>query len=266
MYFYCLFFIVYSFLGWVLEVVYAALQEGRFINRGFLLGPACPIYGFGAVGIIAILSPVKNEKPLLFLCALLLASVVELVGGFLLDKIFSQRWWNYSNKPFNIGGYICLKFSILWGIAGVFLVDYMHPFLLRIAEAVPRVAGIVGFSVLYALLLLDIVSAVRQILKLNSDLKRMHGLTQKIRRLSDSLGAQIADYTIKTNERVSAIQGLVRDKAVKGNAEVKKLLGERKAILSNRSRFGNHLLKAFPDWSHRKYKTELEAYKAETEK
>jgi len=114
MYSYFAFFIVYAFLGWVLEVVYAAVKSGKFVNRGFLLGPVCPIYGFGAVGVIVALAPVKDNKLVLFVCSVLLASGIELIGGWLLDKIFSQRWWDYSHRPFNIGGYVWIIFIQLW--------------------------------------------------------------------------------------------------------------------------------------------------------
>ena len=167
MYSYFAFFIVYAFLGWVLEVVYAAVKSGKFVNRGFLLGPVCPIYGFGAVGVIVALAPVKDNKLVLFVCSVLLASGIELIGGWLLDKIFSQRWWDYSHRPFNIGGYVCLMFSLMWGVCCIFLVDYIHPVVVKMLTVLPRLLVFVMLAFAYAMLLADTIFTVMHILKLN---------------------------------------------------------------------------------------------------
>lgn len=120
-------FFVYAFLGWCTEVSYAALRTGKFVNRGFLNGPVCPIYGCGVVVVLAGLEPLKGNFVLLFLGSVVLTSVLELATGFVLEKLFRQRWWDYSDKPFNLGGYICLEFSIMWGFACLFVVDILHP-------------------------------------------------------------------------------------------------------------------------------------------
>ena len=106
-------FFVYAFLGWCTEVSYAALRTGKFVNRGFLNGPVCPIYGCGVVVVLVGLTPLKGNFVLLFLGSVVLTSVLELATGFVLEKLFRQRWWDYSDKPFNLGGYICLEFSIM---------------------------------------------------------------------------------------------------------------------------------------------------------
>ena len=106
-------FFIYAFFGWCIEVVFCGLNEGHFINRGFLNGPVCPIYGVGGVIVVLCLTPIKDNIFLLFVGSALLTSILELITGFALDKIFHARWWDYTDMPFNIGGYICLKFSIL---------------------------------------------------------------------------------------------------------------------------------------------------------
>ena len=94
-------FFVYAFLGWCTEVSFAALTSGRFVNRGFLNGPVCPIYGVGVVIVFFFLDPLRGNTFLLFLGSVLLTSLLEWVTGFVLEKIFHQRWWDYSNEPFN---------------------------------------------------------------------------------------------------------------------------------------------------------------------
>ena len=110
-------FFLYAFLGWCTEVSYAALRTGKFVNRGFLNGPVCPIYGCGVVVVLAGLEPLKGNFVLLFLGSVVLTSALEWATGFVLEKLFRQRWRDYSDKPFNLGGYICLEFSVMWGFA-----------------------------------------------------------------------------------------------------------------------------------------------------
>ncbi|HVI41432.1 MAG TPA: putative ABC transporter permease, partial [Anaerovoracaceae bacterium] len=111
------YFIIYAFLGWCTEVVYAAAKTGQFVNRGFLNGPYCPIYGFGVLFVIYLLHPVIDNLLYIFLGSVLITSAIELAGGYILEEIFHQKWWDYSDMPLNIGGYICLFFSLMWGLA-----------------------------------------------------------------------------------------------------------------------------------------------------
>lgn len=127
MYVYLCYFLIYSFLGWCIEVCYAALNTKKFINRGFLNGPYCPIYGAGAVAVMHFICPFKKNLLVLFAVSVILTSAIELFTGFGLEKAFHYRWWDYSEVPFNLGGYICLKFSIIWGFACVFVVEIIHP-------------------------------------------------------------------------------------------------------------------------------------------
>lgn len=103
-------FIIYAFIGWCTEVSYAALDRGIFVNRGFLNGPYCPIYGCGVVIVVAVLTPLKDNLLILFIGSFLLTSILEYITGYLLEKVFHNQWWDYSDKPFNIHGYVCLKF------------------------------------------------------------------------------------------------------------------------------------------------------------
>ena len=120
------FFLIYSCLGWCLEVIYAAVSTGQLVNRGFLNGPVCPIYGFGMIIVLFTLSPLADNLLLLYLGGVILPSVLELVGGWALYKLYHTRWWDYSDFPFNIGGYICLEFSLLWGVGTVVVMKAVH--------------------------------------------------------------------------------------------------------------------------------------------
>ena len=121
----CLYFLVYSFGGWVVEVIFHAVALGKVINRGFLNGPVCPVYGFGVLSVFALLNTIQSgghqmSEGMIFVFGFVLATAVELIAGWLLDVCFHARWWDYSDKPLNFHGYICLEFSLIWGLAFCF--------------------------------------------------------------------------------------------------------------------------------------------------
>ena len=103
LYFITLYFFVYGFLGWCTEVAFAAWKEHRFVNRGFLNGPICPIYGFGVTMVVRFLSPYKANLVLLYITSVILVTALEWLTGFILEKLFHNKWWDYSKMPLNIG-------------------------------------------------------------------------------------------------------------------------------------------------------------------
>ncbi|WP_412585469.1 putative ABC transporter permease [Hominenteromicrobium sp.] len=135
------YFTIYSFLGWCSEVIFATVTTGKFVNRGFLNGPVCPIYGFGMSLVLLVLLPFSDNIPLLFIGGALLTSAIELVGGWALKKFFHTTWWDYSNQPFNLGGYICLKFSILWGLCVVVVIRIVHTAIASLVHWIPFTLG-----------------------------------------------------------------------------------------------------------------------------
>ena len=115
-------FFIYGFLGWCSEVAFAAFKQHSFVNRGFLNGPICPIYGIGVTVVVASLQPYVGNLILLYITSTILVTFLEWLTGFLLEKMFHHRWWDYSEMPLNIGGYVCPLFSAIWGIACVLIV------------------------------------------------------------------------------------------------------------------------------------------------
>lgn len=201
MYFYLWLFFIYAFLGWCTEVVYSALNNGRFTNRGFLNGPICPIYGFGVELVLLFLYPFKDNLLILFFGAIILTSILELITGFALEKIFHKKWWDYTEQPFNIGGYICLKFSIMWGLACILVVEVVHPMVLRFVEFMPENIGLILVLSFIITMIIDIVATVRSIAKLNNKLQRIDELAIRIRNLSDDIGQRLSNETLKAVER-----------------------------------------------------------------
>lgn len=199
-------FFLYAVLGWCTEVSYAALNIGRFVNRGFLNGPVCPIYGFGIVIVLTCLTPLKYNFFLLFLGSVVLTSALELITGFVLEKIFHQRWWDYSEKPFNLRGYVCLQFSILWGLACVFVVDILHPSIEFLIRIIPLTLGWVLLCLFAAVMALDLVATLRTIAKLNRQLSQIDELAAKIKDASNEFGETLADKVLDAVEKGSDLK------------------------------------------------------------
>ena len=132
------FFFIYSFAGWCIEVCCAAIQKRKFVNRGFVNGPLCPIYGSGAV-LFAIFLPELKEAPFfLFLAGAILASILEFTTGALLEKLFHRKWWDYSDIKWNYEGYVCLPFSLIWGGCAVILNMFLNPLLVKLLGIMPK--------------------------------------------------------------------------------------------------------------------------------
>ena len=199
-------FIIYAFIGWCTEVSYAALDTGKFVNRGFLNGPYCPIYGCGVVIVVAILTPLKENLLILFAGSFLLTSVLEYITGYILEKVFHNKWWDYSDKPFNIKGYVCLKFSIYWGLACTFIMDIIHPIIYAGIRFIPFVIGVVLLSIIMCVFAADCIITVTTILKFNKRLKVMDEMAASIHRLSDEIGENIYENVTDVIEKSAKFQ------------------------------------------------------------
>ena len=235
------YFLIYSFLGWVLEVIYNAAVSGEVVNRGFLNGPVCPIYGFGMVMLIALLNVLFPEGAenvhggVLFGFGLVLASSVELFGGWALDKLFHARWWDYSDKPFNINGYICPEFSLYWGLGAVIMIRMMHPFIAsHTVEVWPERYGWPAAAVFAAIYMADLIVTVMVVNGLNKDLAELDALRASMRVVSDKLSDALGTESIKTAQhmeegRVKA--ALARESFEEHAGELRGRLSEKRAIL-----------------------------------
>ena len=252
-------FFAYAFLGWCVEASYAALKTGQFVNRGFLNGPICPIYGFGVILVLTCLHPLRGSGVALFLGSVLLTSLLELITGFLLEKIFQQRWWDYSEEPFNLGGYICLRFSIGWGLACLFVIKLIHPTVTFTLHAIPHPIGQGILCLFFIGIAIDIAATIRAISKLNYRLNQIDEAAAKIRELSDELGENIADKVIDAAERGSDLKEVLENQ----KEELRSAMTERKSRLQqildmDQASDQRRLLKAFPKMHSSRHPKALE--------
>ena len=237
-----LFFLVYSVIGWITEVVYQAVSKGIVVNRGFLNGPICPIYGFGSLFVILLVKALGLDHSSftadsqVFLLGMMLSTMLELIGGFALLKIFHARWWDYSSKPFNYHGYICLEFSIIWGFGILIVVRRIQPFVETVFGGLATsTVGIILLVIAYIAFISDFAVSVLIILGLNKRIKMLDDMKKSMTEFSDSLSNRIGDDVINAKEKVDAyraestsFEAEIRDAAADRRAEVAKELADMK--------------------------------------
>lgn len=212
---YFLVYMIYSFGGWLLEVTCKLIECKKFINRGFLIGPYCPIYGTGAVLMTLFLQRYINDPLVLFVMAMVICSILEYLTSYLMEKLFNARWWDYSHYKFNINGRICLETTIPFGIFGFGIMYLINPFIFKYINMIPNIGlHIISIILLVTFLVDNIVS-----FKVMFDVR---GLTKEFNKT-------IKDNTEEITEKV-------------------------KEVLKNKSILGKRLLGAFPNFESVKMK------------
>jgi Predicted membrane protein len=155
-----LWFLLYSMLGWLAESIYMSICNRKLTNRGFAKGPFCPIYGIGALTVYFALNSYAKNKLLLFLLGAILATVVELVTAFIMQKIFGEVWWDYHKKPFNYKGILCLESTIAWGFYTLALFLVLQNVVVDIVNFIPMKIGRIGGTILLLLFGLDFCNSL----------------------------------------------------------------------------------------------------------
>lgn len=201
-----MYFFIFGFLGWIAEVIFHALKTGKFINRGFLNGPICPIYGLGMAILILLLNPLTDYWYLLFIVGGIVCSLLELFTGYILDKIFQTKWWDYSKENFNFKGYICLRFSIIWGLGVVLLFYTIVPLVNSVIDVLPfRYFGVIFVSGLMLILIVDLVIVIIELKGVKDNISEVIGIAKVLHGGSDKLGEKVANMTLKNKERAEKL-------------------------------------------------------------
>ena len=168
---YVIFFMIYSFIGWIMEVCLCLVTDKRFINRGFLIGPICPIYGYGVLLIVLLIDGNKSDILSVFLKSILICSILEYSTSYLMEKIFDARWWDYSKKRFNINGRICLETMIPFGILGSGVILYLHPFISKLVGSLSNSLLIIIGAITMVLFLTDYIISFNVLSKIKNEIK-----------------------------------------------------------------------------------------------
>lgn len=158
-YLYVVLFMLYSFLGWLMEVMLQLFRHHRFVNRGFLIGPICPIYGYGSLSLIILLTRYRYNPILLFLFSIIICSLLEYMTSYFMEKIFKIRWWDYRDKKFNLNGRICLETMIPFGILGTLIVYILNPIFVNMISIINiNVLKIISIILLIIYIIDNIIS------------------------------------------------------------------------------------------------------------
>lgn len=268
-YYSILYFFVYGFLGWCTEVIFAAFKQHRFVNRGFLNGPICPIYGVGVTLVIACLEAFQSNLLLLYISSVILVTVLEGVTGWAMDKLFHNKWWDYSKLPFNIGGYVCLLFSLIWGVACVFIVYFVHPLIHQVLSLIPHTAGIALIAILGIALLSDMIVTTSAIVKFNQYLERLKHITDELHAISNQIGAELYQNVMHVLDMQESSRQKLDDVKLEVSEEIRMQIVELKTRAQNLGekvpKPARRLLKAFPKLESRNYKAQLELFRKKLE-
>jgi len=243
-------FLIYGFLGWCTEVAFAAFKHRKFVNRGFLYSPICPIYGIGVLCVVSVLNVYAEKTMLLYITSVIITTVLEWITGFLLEKLFHHKWWDYSNIPFNISGYVCLPFSLIWGIACVVIIKWIHPFFMKFIMWIPKPLGVLFLIVATICLVVDICITVQGILNMNIRLSKMQELADELQKLSIKIGTNISDNVLDSIETQEAIKKRIE--------EVKEKYQE---LIGKQPKMYKRIIRAFPNIKSHRYEQQMEKLK-----
>ncbi len=191
-------FVVYSMIGWVLESIFHSVWEKKLVNRGFLNGPFVPVYGFGALLVLAVLQPFSQHWYIVFPVSILLTTTLEYFTGWAMEKLFHNRWWDYSMFPLNLHGRICFIFSLGWGFLCLLLVYVINPAVDRVVERPSQALSTTIAVIMFVVMLTDLIFTIRATVNLNETLMKL----EKVRSMARVRGSE---FTGGIQERMAVI-------------------------------------------------------------
>lgn len=235
-----LYFFIYSIIGWFAEIIYCRLYDGKWSSRGFFYGPYCPIYGFGAIAIILLLSPFSKNPLLIFLLGAILTSILEYATSFIMEKLFNAKWWDYSKYKYNINGRVCLLNALEFGFLGIILIYIFHPNITKVINLIPQDIIYILDVIILVILAIDLTATLNSLLNFKEKLKTLNELAEK---LKETNSGKLSELTIY------------------------KELGElRQKLLLKRAGIGKRFIEAFPNLDFKNLNNQLQAFKLDIKK
>lgn len=197
-----LFFLIYCFFGWCIESTFVSCRKHKLVNRGFLNGPVIPIYGSGAIAILFATLPVRAHPWAVFLLGMLAATILEYFTGAAMEAIFKVRYWDYSDKRFNLNGHICMNTSLAWGALSVVLVEWLHRPIERLVLSLSETVSEVLAFVLSGIFLMDLAMSLKTALDLRKLLEQLQSYSEKAREEARLLQKRVEVYSTFSRERL----------------------------------------------------------------
>lgn len=219
--------IIYSFFGWVWETCYVSVKSGKFVNRGFINGPLCTIYGFGAVSVYMILRPFSDNLLYLYLGGVVVATALEYVTAVLMESIFHTSWWDYSDNKFNFQGRICLGASLGWGAFTVILFKVLHPLVESIVILYPVYVGEIGICVIGVGYVVDFAFSAAAAFRIHEKLPVIEAAMEQAK----------GEMLVKMHEKIASV-GFAKEATLEsvkerlGDVEVLKEMEQKRAAIT----------------------------------
>lgn len=262
-----LFFMIYAIIGWLCEEVYCSILEGHIVNRGFLNGPYCPIYGVGALVIIYVLAPYVDSPLNVFVMGVFLTSLLEYITSWGMEKLFHAKWWDYSDHRFNINGRVCLLNSTMFGGLCLILMYLVHPLVKDLLNLFSKTQTMLISLILAILFTIDLVESVREILAFNKKLDAIYESTREFAENFKEKGLSTA--SAMSHRLIDFADGKLEDATdqledVKNQAHLTfssflAKIKEKRFL----DRYANkRLVRAFPDMIHHRRQNALNLYKS----
>ena len=253
-------FFIYSIAGWIMETVNISLRNKQFTNRGFLMGPYCPIYGCGVVLITILLQKYHDDIPATFFLSMLICGTLEYVTSYIMEKIFRARWWDYSSRKFNINGRICLETLIPFGIVGTSITIWLNPFIMKYLNMIPPIVMHIVLGVISLLFIIDVGVSFKIILNLKEMSKEFKDNTNEI---SDKVKKIIKKKMHPYRRLVNAFPGIKENVLYEKWGDIKKKIEESKEELRTKIDNSRAELMEKVEISREKFRNNLDSSKAE---
>ncbi len=256
-----MFFYIYCFFGWIWECLYVSVCERRWVNRGFLKGPFLPIYGSGAICILVVTIPFRGNVWLMALVGMAAATVLEYVTGYVMERLFRVRYWDYTGKLLNLNGYVCLMSTLCWGVMTVLMVDVFHVYVEELVLSVDEKYITLAVLVITPAISADFVTSFNAAIRLRDLLVQKERIYAELRKLAekkDELEAELRELSGRADKAMDKAMDRAKDQVRQELNEIYMSVGAKKEklrIVSSKSIRG--LLKRNPSAVSRWHKESL---------
>ena len=251
-----LIFILFSFIGWISEVIYVGVTSAhKFVNRGFLYGPLCPVYGFGGVMILMLPPSLYKTWIPLFFASMILCTIVEYFVSWLMEKLFHTRWWDYSHYKIQLNGRICLLNSILFGFLGVAVIHFVYPLMIDLLNSLGQTLINISGMIILAVLSVDIFFTVRKLVDFANVMK-------KLKEFGETLNSHYGqEEWFKKGSFMEMINSVIERAENRTEEFSQKILEKIDKVQNLHLPSVEPFLKKFPSIKSTKYKEELNMIK-----
>lgn len=249
-----LYFIFYSFCGWLWETCYCSIKERHYVPRGFLYGPVCPIYGVGFLLMVLFFAPFKDNLVVFYFVAVIVMTAWEYFVGWFLETTTHIKYWDYSDRRFNIKGRVCLEVSLFWGVMSYVAVFLIHPPVARLFARMPDWLQYTACGACLSLLLVDTVTTIRKLALVTKAMDRLQTAGDELRLQMALARADLGDNLEIVGEELCARLDDVRENLSPANAQrLDRLMADYDQLLERAERMSRRFRNRYRHMTSRRY-------------